>query len=295
MSTPIDSCDSKVHDGPVEPVDPVETEEVAPAPSRGTWKRQPKRELRQLMLDNGRAILQEEGIETASNNLTFKRVFDRVERTTGRQLTNASVIKRVWENQSDYQADVLVAIAHDEQRPEVEGTLVAVGQVLDSVDLTTVAGRLSGMSELCRVGGGASRALVAASTSWPLWISVVTIATTSSNADQKDRMCTALAEGYQSVAEFWEEAFRGMIDFLGLRLRAPRTLYQFSQAVTSLSEGDSLHQHVVREARNLDLPTGPGGEMQEWTLYAVTLEALAIQFFEPDPDFVAPQPETPGR
>lgn len=240
------------------------------------------------MLDTGRAILQEEGIETASNNLTFKRVFDRVERTTGRQLTNASVIKRVWENQSDYQADVLVEIAHDEQRPEVEGTLKVVAEVLDDVDLTTVDGRLWGMSEICRVAGGASRQLIADSTSWPLWISVVTIATTNSNEDQKERMCTALAESYRSVAEYWEGIYRGMIDHLGLRLRAPRTLLQFSQAVTSLSEGDSLHQRVVPEARHLDLPTGPGGELREWTLYAVSLEALAIQFFEPDPDFVAP-------
>jgi hypothetical protein len=272
----------------VEQIEPEGADGVSATASRGTWKRQPKRELRQLMLDTGRAILQEEGIETASSNLTFKRVFDRVERTTGRQLTNASVIKRVWENQSDFQADVLVEIAHDEHRPEVEGTLVAVAEVLNDVDLTTVDGRLRGMSEICRVAGGASRQLIAESTSWPLWISVVTIATTSSNKDQKERMCTALAEGYRSVAEHWEGIYRGLIDHLGLRLRAPRTLIQFSQAVTSLSEGDSLHQRVVPEARHLDLPTGPEGEMREWSLYAVTLEALAIQFLEPDPDFVAP-------
>jgi len=269
-------------------VQPEEADEVWASVSPSARKRQSKRELRQLMLNTGRAILQEEGIETASNNLTFKRVFDRVERTTGRQLTNASVIRRVWENQADYQADVLVDIAHDEQRPEVEATLVAVANALDSVDLTTVDGRLRGMSEICRMAGRASRESIAESTSWPLWISVVTIATTSSNKDQKDRMCTALAQGYGSVADYWEGIYSGLIDHLGLRVRAPRTLHQFSQAVVSLSEGASLHQHVVREVRHLDLPTGPGGELREWTLYAVTLEALAIQFFEPDPDFVAP-------
>ena len=78
------------------------------------------------MVDAGRAIVDEEGIETSSNNLTFKRVFERVERDTGRHLTNASIIKRIWDNQSDYQADVLVAIAQDEGRPEIEGTLDVV-------------------------------------------------------------------------------------------------------------------------------------------------------------------------
>ena len=70
-----------------------------------------KGELRNLMLETGGRLLHEEGIETFMNNLTFKRVFDRVERDTGRHLTNASVIKRIWDNQADYQADVLVAVA----------------------------------------------------------------------------------------------------------------------------------------------------------------------------------------
>ena len=256
--------------------------------SGGARKRQPKGELRHLMLETGRTLLHEEGIETASNNLTFKRVFDRVERDTGRHLTNASVIKRIWDNQADYQADVLVAIALDEERPEVEATLDSVRLVLDDVDRSTAEGRLQGMSELCRVAGATSRQVIAESTSWPLWISVVTIATTSSNQEQRERICQALSVAYDSVAEFWEGIYGGLIAFLGLRLRGPRTLAQFAHAVTSLSEGDSLRRHVVRENIALDLPSGPQGADQEWTLYAVTLEALALQFFEPDPDFVAP-------
>jgi len=240
------------------------------------------------MVDAGRAILHEEGIETSSNNLTFKRVFERVERDTGRRLTNASVIKRIWENQSDYQADVLVAIAHDEGRPEIEGTLDAVQSVIDGIDLESVEGRLLGMSELCRVAGAASRRVVAASTAWPLWISVVAIASTSSNEEQRKRMCEALTEGYDSVTDFWTGVFGGLIAFLGLRVREPRTVRQFALAVTSLSEGDLLRYNVLREIPTLLLPSGPGGEGQEWSLFALTIHALALQFFEPDPDFVAP-------
>ena len=89
-------------------------------------KRQSSTVLRQHLLEAGRSILQEEGLETTSSNLTFKRVFDRVAQDTGRQLTNASVIRRIWDNQADFQADVLVEIAHDEQRPEIEVALAAV-------------------------------------------------------------------------------------------------------------------------------------------------------------------------
>jgi len=35
-------------------------------------------------------------------------------------------------------------------------------------------------------------------------------------------------------------------------------------------------------------PTGPEGEEQEWTLFAAGLEAIVLQFFEPDPAFSLP-------
>jgi hypothetical protein len=253
-----------------------------------TRKRQPKSELRQLMLDTGREILQEEGIETRSSNLTFKRVFDRVERDTGRHLTNASVIKRIWEDQSDYQADVLVSIAQDENRPEVGATMAAVEDVLASTDLSSVEGRLRGMSQLCRVAGAASREAIAASTNWPLWVSVVAIASTSTNDDQRERMRAALAEGYELVTEFWEGAYGGLIALLGLRPRAPRTVRQFAIAVSALSEGDSLRHHVDRTQVTVDLPTGRDGQIQEWTLYSLAVDAVAQQFYEVDPDSVPP-------
>ena len=215
-------------------------------------------------------------------------MFDRVERDTGRRLSNASVIKRIWDNQADYQADVLVAIAHDEQRPEVEDTMAAVQRVLASVDLSSVEGRLATMSELCRVAGATSHRIISESTSWSLWVSIVTIATTTPNEEQSKRMRAALMEGYELTTALWAGIYGGLMAMLGLRPRAPRTLEQFAIAVSSLTEGDSFRQHVEGSTVTLDLPTGPDGEMRKWTLYSVAVEALALQFFEPDPDFRPP-------
>src|ERR1035441_8409306 len=72
--------------------------------------KQTREELRAALLEAGREILLEEGLEPGSSNLTFKRAFDRVEKKTGLRLTNASVIRRVWEDQADYQAQALVAL-----------------------------------------------------------------------------------------------------------------------------------------------------------------------------------------
>lgn len=251
-------------------------------------KRQSSTVLRQHLLEAGRSILQEEGLETTSSNLTFKRVFDRVAQDTGRQLTNASVIRRIWDNQADFQADVLVEIAHDEQRPEIEVALAAVTEVLDAVDLASPEGRLAGMSELCRVVSDASRQVIIDSTSWPLWISVVAIATSSSQEELRQRISAALAEGYRSTTEFWEGIFRGLLDFLGLRPRAPLTLVQFTKVLMALSEGQTIRQQVDGVYETVDLPTGPLGEVQEWSLYGLAIEAVAARFFEPDPAFVVP-------
>ena len=214
------------------------------------------------MIDTGREILREEGIQTGSTNLTFKRVFDRVERETGRRLTNASVIRRVWDNQADFQADVLVTVAHDQDRPEVADTLAAVQSVLASADRSTPEGRLAAMSELCRVAGAASHRVIAESPSWALWVAVVTIATTTTDEGQRRRMCEALAEGYASMTEFWAGVYGGLMTHLGLRLRAPRTLDQFATAVSSLTEGNSFRRHAEGHTVTLDLPTGPDGEVR---------------------------------
>jgi hypothetical protein len=249
-------------------------------------KRQPRGELHDLLLDAGREVVQDEGIETVPGNLTFKQVFERVESMTGRRLTNASVIGRIWENQADFQADVLVAIAHDEERPEVDLTLKAVGAVLSEVDLTTVASRLYAIQELCRVGGATSSGTIADSPNWSLWISVLTIATTTSNLEQRARIGAALAEGYESVTEFWEGVYGWLIEFLGFRMREPRTLRQLTMAVTALTDGYSLREHVDGGCEQFILPTGRNGEDQEWTLFGAGLEALVHRFIEPDPGFI---------
>jgi hypothetical protein len=241
--------------------------------------------LRSLLLEAGREILHQEGVETGSNNLTFKRAFEHLERTRGLQVTNASVIRRVWENQVDFQADVLVAVAEDEGRPEIDLTLHAVAAVLAGADRSTVEGRVACMRELCRVGGAASSDAVNASPNWSLWIFVLAMATTSSQPEQRHRVRSALLEGYASVNKFWVEVFGGLTDFLGLRLRPPWTMDEFTVAAIALGEGYSIRQHLDGEIDRRMRPTGPHGEDQEWTLFAAGLEALANQFFEPDPDF----------
>ena len=241
-----------------------------------------------VLLQEGRAVLADEGLEMDSSNLTFKRVFGRIEARTGERITNASVIRRIWENQADFQTDVLVSVAQDETRSEAGGAVDAIAGIVDQLDLSTPESRAAAVREVCRVGGTASSAAISRSTAWPLWISVLAMAAATTSPDQRERITAGLTEGYDSVATFWGSHFELLMALLGLRFRPEFEPDQFVHAVVALSEGCSLRQRTLEQLQLLTRPTGPGGAPQEWSLFAVGLEALVHQFLEVDPGFVGP-------
>jgi len=249
--------------------------------------RRSREELRTRLVEEGREILFAEGLESGSSNLTFKRVFARVEAKTGIRITNASVIKRIWENQADFQADVLVTIARDELR-RAQGSGQRVIALLGSLDMNTPESRTWALRQVCRVEGNASSTAIDQSGNWPLWISVVAMATTSANPEIQARIKGALADGYQSVTRFWSANFIALIDVLGLRVRHPWSMDQFSMAAIAFAEGCALRQLTSGHTEMIIRPTGPDNEDQEWSLFAVGLEALVHQFLEPDPEFPPP-------
>ena len=70
---------------------------------------------------------------------------------------------------------------------------------------------------------------------------------------------------------------------LMVRIREPLTVRQFADAVGALVEGCSLRDRVTDGMANIMRPTGPDGQMQEWTTFSIGLVALAAEFFEPIP------------
>jgi hypothetical protein len=250
-------------------------------------KRLSREELRSALLEAGREIVHDEGILPASSNLTFKRAFERVEKHTGIRLTHASVIGRVWDNMADFQADVLASIAPEGRRPEAGVAIDAIKRLLSHLDLSTAEYRDRALREVCRVAGAASTTAITDTTNWELWITVVAMANTASEPEQRQRIKASLMSGYKRLAEFWSQNFAVLMQLLGLRLRQYLTMAQFSEAVTSYVEGCALRQRTSDHVEIIMRPTGPNGELEEWTLLAMGIEALVDQFFEPDPDAAA--------
>jgi len=231
-------------------------------------------------------MLRDQGLGNGAEALTFKKVFERVEEESGIRVTNASVIRRVWKNQADFQADVLMTIALDDHHHLVELGLGAVKPILDNVDVRSPTSREETMRELCRVVGGVNARAVRQPSDWPLWIGVWALAASGQPLDYRQRIESALFTGLDKFMEQVVEAYSAMADLLGFRLRAPFSLRQFAVAADSLGQGYGLHERVDGSiAEEIELATGPGGRLQTWTLFAVAFECLVQRFFEIDPDW----------
>lgn len=259
---------------------------MAPAPQAPRARRS-REELRSLLIDAGRSILDEEGLSIGAGDLTFRRVFAHVEATTGVRLTNASVIRRVWQNQEEYQMDVLLAVAATaDSAGELAATSEVLVPLLGALDLSSPDGRMWSLCELARVGGEASMRARMETRDWSLWVGVWVLALTTDASDDRVRLREALAGGLQSASDVWEELFTGICAHLGIRVRAPLTLRQYTGAVSAMVEGSALRQGGDPELAVVVRPTARDGGPQEWTLFGICLEALALRFFEIDPDWV---------
>ncbi len=252
-------------------------------------QRQPRKskdDLRALLLDAAQTILREEGLGVGTDGLTFKRVFDRVEQETGVRLTNASVIRRVWENQAEYHTDVLLdVLSNDTNTEEFLDTFGEVLPLLAELDLSTPELRWAALREVCRVGAAANIHALRSSGTWSLWIGIWALATAGEVNDHKRRIQTALLDGYQSVAETYQQAYGALAEYLGVRLRPGLTMRQLTVSVGALAEGCALRNRVDSDMDGILLPTGPGGAPQEWTLFGLGLDALAMRYLEIDPDW----------
>jgi len=266
----------------------VVTDVDTTAPTTG--RRRTRAELRELLIDAGIQVLREDGLGTGAEHVTFKRVFDRVAATSGVRVTNASVIGRIWENRSEFQSAVLDSVAAEEVTDQERAVMRATNAFVASVDRSTLEGRRAALREFLRLAAEANLATGTASRSWAAVVGVWALVSGSRGSVAADGIYEAMERSYAAIDERSNEATRMMMAFLGLRLRAPLDVGQFTTSCMALVEGCALRDRVDAGIRGIERPTGPGGAMQSWTLLGIGMEALTDQFFEFDPDW-SPGPE----
>ncbi|MEM9519658.1 MAG: hypothetical protein AAGA37_10095 [Actinomycetota bacterium] len=79
---------------------------------------------------------------------------------------------------------------------------------------------------------------------------------------------------------------RPMLDVCGLRVNPAIGDSAAAQAVLSVGLGSFLQPASSIEGQFADLPTGPDGEMQPWTLGGLLLMGFSLTALEPDPTAV---------
>jgi len=258
------------------------------APRSATTPRRSRDELREMLLSAGVELLVEEGLGTGAGHLTFKRVFEWLELNYGMRVTNASVIGRIWDNQSEYQTDVLVAVASSDGSEVLESAFRTLQPSLARFDRTTIDGRWAAIRELARVGGASHIEFLAGSKRWQRWVGVWALVMAGTHADTETGgpVADALRKGYETVTQRFERAYERMFSSFGFRLREPLTLRQLTVATGALAEGCALRYGVDADStRSISRPTGPNGEDEEWTLFSIGIEALLNAFVEIDPDW----------
>lgn len=245
-----------------------------------------RNELKELLLATGLEMLREEGLATGAERLTFKRVFDRVEDETGIRVTNASVIRRIWVDNEDYQNEVLSQAVSDETVDELQAALRKADQVLKKADLTSTEGRRAAVSELCRVAGGAHAEALAESKGWQLFAGTWANIASRPQDTWDERVTEAARTTYATLTKRLAETLQGFMDVLGLRVREGMSLQQLALAVVAMSEGCALRDRIdPASTRKIRLPSGPGGRRQDWRLFSIGFEALIWQFLELTPRF----------
>jgi len=261
-------------------------------PSSGTGvavrrqARHTRQELRSLLLETGRAMLREEGLGTGAEALTFKRVFQRLETDTGIRVTNASVIRRVWENQAEFQVDVLVAIALGEYEDDIGAALDEIQPLIAGMDRSTPEARQRSFQQLCRVGGRVNADALRRSQTLPSWIGVWALAAAGEPGGHRQKIEKALLAGYEDFTRRIAALYGALTEFLGFRPREQFTLQHFVVAADALAQGYSLRDRIDPSILDpIPRSTGPRGETEPWTLFAVAFEGLVHQFFEIDPDW----------
>ena len=248
-------------------------------------RRRSREELREIVLDAGRELLLSEGLGTGAEHLSFKRVLAHVAATRGIRVTNASVIGRIWDNQEEFQLDVIDSVADAQGDEDVSLTSEALAEVLGRVDTSTPERRRASLGELVRVA--CARYMEAASTSAATTqMALVTYVAASQTASTDHRILESIRRTNDRLTAGYEELYELGLRACGWRIRPRYSMHEVASLIAAVAEGILLHRLVDPDAVRPVVQVSPlDGSEVEWSPHAVTMNCLVDFYAEPDPDW----------
>jgi hypothetical protein len=164
--------------------------------------------------------------------------------------------------------------------------VATAAEVVAGADLSAPGARRRLLGELLRRAGDAYVDALVSSREWHIWVGAWGLVASGADDDPElAALADAIAEGYGSANERFEELYQQLMDLLGYRLRPDRTLHQFAVAAGALASGLALRARYLDDPDTVCLrPAGAGGGTEEWSLYAAALSALVDAWADPTDD-----------
>ena len=256
------------------------------APAAGT--RRKRHELESLILEMGRQLIAEQGLGTGAEHLSFKAVFDQLEVRQSVRVTNASVIGRIWDSQEDFQRAVLRSVAAGDAL-DLSPTVDCVMAVIAAADLSSVEGRRRALMDACRLGSAATSESMRSSTGWSTWLALWSLHAAEGSDKSDPEIATLLRSTAARTAEQVAELASSAFDALGFDFAPGLDLTVVTAAIGSFTHGAFLNADSYdAPARGLPMPTGPNGDVEDWTLMGIGIHSIVERCCVPAAEKSAP-------
>ena len=247
--------------------------------------RRSSEQIRTLLVDAGLKIVAQDGLANGAEHLTFKRVFDYLEQSQQIRLTHASVIRRVFDSQEDYQTAVLKVIATRGAEDLTSAATSIVQEIILQADLSTPELRRKCLSEVVRVAGNTASEVLRTSPMWRAWIGVWALSASGNKSTAGEEIKEALSSTYDQIDQSAYDFYLQALGIFGVQFKPGISLHSFTVAASSIIEGCSLRDLVdPAKVASLELPTGENGALETWSLQSVALMALVDSLTEVIPE-----------
>ncbi|MEI8050267.1 MAG: hypothetical protein WCI12_02385 [Actinomycetes bacterium] len=255
------------------------------SPTRSRRVRRSKVELRELVLGSGIEVLHAEGLGTGVENLTFKKVLDHLQESSGIRITPASLIRRVWQDQKDFQFDVVRTIITEQGEGEIGEVSDSLSETFARLDLSSPKMRRASLDELIRV---ASKDYLSTTIS-PLstiQTALASYALAGGDAGVNQEFLGLFSEATALLTRQYVEIYELALEAVGFRIRPGLRIEQMAVAILSFGEGSLLRRSTAPEAfAPMFLPREIDGASVEWDLFGFGVKAIVEAFTEEDPDW----------
>ncbi|MFZ4434803.1 MAG: hypothetical protein ACOYOQ_16555, partial [Microthrixaceae bacterium] len=158
--------------------------------------RRSREETKHLLLDEGTRALLAEGLR-GTGDIRLKDVCERLERRTGIRITAGSVYERIWDDQRDFQIEVLARALSEYDATEIVRAFASAIDEIDGVDPDDPAACSRAKSRFCR---RVARELVEGileSRPWQLWVGAWGAVATTPELRDDHRVGSVIEAGYE--------------------------------------------------------------------------------------------------